>query len=52
MKEQIENLVNEFGEENRRLIENVVEWVEKSETQWGLETPIDIKEMIKDLLRK
>jgi hypothetical protein len=48
----IDKLVAEFGEQHRRMIVSALDFLDEKEPTWGLETPIDRRAYIRDLVAK
>ena len=49
MDQEIEDLVIEFGEEKRQLIEDSLKWLKNKEPSWELKKPINKRDFIKSL---
>jgi len=47
-----EQLVEQFGEEYRRLIEDVLPWLDIQEPIWDLDEPINREDFIADLVER
>jgi hypothetical protein len=50
-KELIEELVKEFGEPRRKLIEDALQFLDENEGRWGLSTPIEKRVYIRRLIQ-
>jgi hypothetical protein len=48
--EFIERLVAQYGEPRRRLIMDVLKWLDERDPIWELEGPVDREQFIKDLM--
>ena len=48
----IDELIAEFGEQHRHLIVSALSYLDKSEPDWKLDTPIDRHAYIRDLVAK
>jgi len=48
----IEELIKEFGEKYRDLITMAIQFLDKEEPSWNLDTPIDRRKYIKTILSR
>ena len=51
-KSQIEQFVEEFGEDYRKVITSALKWIEEKESLWKLDEPIDRREYIQCIVEK
>lgn len=48
----IEELVDKYGGKYRRLIVSALQFLDENEPKWGLDTPINKRKFIQELVKK